>query len=387
MDHPDMELPKPADFEDTSRRVRPKITLERLSVLGLLLVGGALLGLAAEFWPQGGFHNLLAPLQLAGQDTPESLQQQIQDSIRAGDVRQALALCARLVDVEPETGHFLRARLFIALSEYDKAADDLAKVIESNKQNTQAYALRARVNLLRKNEAAAIADADRLIEVQSRDGHVLRGEIYAQLKDYDKALADFDAAIQEDAEYRDAYVGRFQVLLEKGEYDKAIKDAEKIGEMQPSTGHVLRGDVFAKQKNYDESIKAYTAAIEADPKNATAYNNRAYHKALARRDLDSAAEDIELAIELAGDEPAYIDTRGYIAYLQGKHKAALADFDEALEGAEGTMSPEFYAEIYFHRGLVYRKLGEDKLAQEDFAKAKQYGFEWTEFPEPMVKEL
>lgn len=387
MDHPNMDLPKPAEFEDCGRRIRPKITLERLSVLGLLLVGGAFLGLAAEFWPQGGFQNLLAPFQLAGQETPEDLQQQIQDSLRAGDVRQALALCARLVEMDPEQGRFLRARLLIALSEYDKAADDLAKVIEINSQNTDAYALRARVNLLRKDNEAAVQDADRLIQVQSRDGHLLRGEIFAQLKDYDKALADFDAAIKEDAEYRDAYVGRFQVLLEKGEYDKALKDAEKIGETKPSTGHVLRGDVYAKQKNYDESIKAYTAAIEADPKNATAYNNRAYHKALARRDLDSAQEDVSLAIELAGEEPAYIDTRGFVAYLQGQFKAALGDFDEALEGAEDSISQEFYAEIYFHRGLVYRKLGEDKLAEEDFAKAKQLGFEWTEIPEPLAKEL
>ena len=110
--------------------------------------------------------------------------------------------------------------------------------------------------------------------------------------------------------------------------------------------------------------------------------------ALTKKNLHEASKDIAEAIEIAGEEPAYVDTRGYIAYLQGQFKDALADFNLALDGAEKVKAnDEFSAEIFFHRALVYRKIGEAELAKEDFEKAKKLGFKWTEEPEPVGGEI
>jgi tetratricopeptide (TPR) repeat protein len=138
----------------------------------------------------------------------------------------------------------------------------------------------------------------------------------------------------------------------------------------------------------DEAIEAYGNALGHDPNNGTALNNRAYHRALARKDLVEAAKDVEEAIEIDGEQPAFVDTRGYISYLRGDFKQALADFNQALRESEDKGDPkEFSAEILFHRGLVYKKLGEEDLAKKDFEKAKTLGFEATEYPEPVTGSL
>lgn len=384
-----MELPKPADFEDSPRRVRPRITAQRLGVLALLLVGGGLLALATEYWPEGGMKKLFRPIRLglAPSDADE-IREEIDRSLQSRNVRQALLLADRLIEIDAEAGYLARARIQVVRREYDKAVDDLSKVIQKNPKNSEALRLSSAIHLHRKEFEAAIDDATKLSAIEPREGLFLRGRIHLEKKDYDKALVDLDAAIQSDPAFLDAYYLRYQVHLDRNHYEKALADASVIAETAPTKGLVLKGDVFAKQKKYDESIAAYSAAIEADPTNATAYNNRAYHRSLLRRDLDKAAADVAAAIELSGEEPAYVDTRGYVAYLKGNFKSALKDFDAAIEGVEKEgIDPSIAAEIYFHRGLVHQKLGEEKLSKQDFAKAKELGFEWSEMPEPVGKEL
>lgn len=385
----EMDLPRPADFEDVRPRRRAQITGQRVGVLVLLLLGGGFLGLATEFWPKDGLNKLVRPVRAAlFQDEVDELRSEIQRSLRSGQPKQALQLAKRLIEIDPEAGYIERARVYAVLKDYDQSVADLEKALERNPQNSGALYLRAAVHIQRGDLPSALADASRLVELEPREGLLLRARIHRQQKDYEKAAADLTEAIAADPAYQAAYEYRYQVYLDMNDFEKALADAERIAEISPSRGMVFKGDVYAKQKNYDASIEAYTKAIESDPENATAYNNRGYHRALARRDLDKAAEDAATAIALAGEEPAYVDTRGYVAYLQGKYKAALRDFDAAIEAVEEEgIDPEFAAEIYFHRALVYRKLGEDKLAESDFAKAKEFGFEWTELPEPLGKEL
>jgi len=86
-------------------------------------------------------------------------------------------------------------------------------------------------------------------------------------------------------------------------------------------------------------------------------NQLAYARALAKTDLDKALADIDEAIDLVpnADKPAkstqlertayyekglFLDTRGYIHYLQGDYPAALDDLTEALKRAGVQPTPK-----------------------------------------------
>ncbi len=167
-------------------------------------------------------------------------------------------------------------------------------------------------------------------------------------------------------------------------------------------------------------------------------NRLAYTRAVAETDLEKALEEINAAIDadmkyrqkqeddrhrgLSGilgyffnvqkrpvvEQPNYLDTRGYILYLVGKHQAARPDLDRAVEMIE-TQFTQYYgrdgvarhhmldhggeflidsrelryaargmaydvAVILYHRALVLDKLGESVSANTDYRRIRELGF-------------
>src|SRR5438105_6267056 len=106
-------------------------------------------------------------------------------------------------------------------------------------------------------------------------------------------------------------------------------------------GHVNKGVELAQQHKYDEAIKEFTAAIEANPKSAKAYLNRgtAYRAMWAQemtsptapQKYDAAMADFAKAIEIAPkDEMGYLE-RGQTFVMQKQYTEALADLSKAAE--------------------------------------------------------
>jgi tetratricopeptide (TPR) repeat protein len=136
-----------------------------------------------------------------------------------------------------------------------------------------------------------------------------------------------------------------------------------------------------------------------------ALNLAAYTRAVAGRDLPVAQalihESIQLLEGIREPDLSLLDTRGYIAYLQGDNDAALADIESAVHLAENYTDEvrenlrqgapllvdqrgylrelkkldELQAVIIHHRGLVLRKLGRLDEASKDFARAEELGFD------------
>lgn len=393
MSDPGMEFPKPNDFDDMKPK-GPKFSSERFVVLGLVLFGALFLGLAAELWPKDAdlqqLFSLSPFMQVAEPTETDEMRQQIMANLQQGDTEQALLLAGKLIEIDPKVGYFERGRIHFLMKKFAEAENDFTKLIEVSPKDADAYKLRAICRLQLDQRDKALEDAAKIAEIEPREGQLLIGEIHEDAKNYDKAVEAYTKLIEIDPAHIAGYLKRYQAYLAKNDFEKALADANKIVDIQPAQGYILKGDALAKLGKSEEAIKSYGDALGHDPTNATALNNRAYHLALMKKDLKDAERDIAEAIEIAGEEgqPAYVDTRGYIAYLQGRFKDALADFNLALDSAEKMKaSEEFSAEIFFHRGLVHRKLGEKDLAQKDFDKAKKLGFKWTEEPEPVGGEI
>lgn len=388
MPHSEMEFPKPADFEEGPSQRGPRITGQRMGVLGLLLVGGALLGLATQFWPRDGkMPEWLAPFQnVALQDPDAELRREIIANFSAGNVDQSLLLSEKLIERDPSAGYELRGQIYLETGDFTKAEADFTQVIEKNPQSIEAYLMRLNGRLRAKQLDKALEDAAAVTDLDARQGNLITAAIYEEMDDMPKAIKHYTKAIEADPAYAQAYSQRYQAYLASEQFEEALKDAEKLTELAPAQGYILQGDAQARMGKSAEAIESYGKALGHDPLNATALNNRAYHRALFKTDLDEAVRDINEAIEIAGENAAFVDTRGYIAYLRGDFKQALADFNKALGGAEEEPDPGF-GEIYFHRALVYRKLSEPKLAEQDFEKAKKLGFKWDEEPEPVAGNL
>ena len=60
----------------------------------------------------------------------------------------------------------------------------------------------------------------------------------------------------------------------------------------------------------------------------------------------------------------YLDSRGLVHFRMGNYKAAIADYDKALE-----LEPDA-AYSLFVRGLAHKKLGDAAAGDKDIAAAK-----------------
>ncbi|HVJ81054.1 MAG TPA: hypothetical protein VNC50_08295, partial [Planctomycetia bacterium] len=121
-----------------------------------------------------------------------------------------------------------------------------------------------------------------------------------------------------------------------GKDDQALAECDKLIRMAPRMlgPYGLRSSIYAKLGRYKEAIDDCNFILRHHPEDATSLNNRAYFRAMARQDIPAAMRDVERSINLAGELPAYLDTRAYLHYLNGDFKSALADYDKILENPD-----------------------------------------------------
>ena len=140
------------------------------------------------------------------------------------------------------------------------------------------------------------------------------------------------------------------------------------GCISPAQEQVTKGDNFLKQKQWEDAIIAYTKAIEIDPNNAVAYNQRGLAYMYQVKPVDKMLEDFNKAIELDSRFAMAYYNRGTVYDSKGDYDKAIADFTRVIE-----LSPKF-TEAYALRGFAYNQLGNFVKAKADFGKAKELGW-------------
>ena len=119
-------------------------------------------------------------------------------------------------------------------------------------------------------------------------------------------------------------------------------------------------------KRWNEALNAYSKAIELNPNDASAYNNRglAYDN-LDKNDL--AIADYSKAIELNPEYGDAFNNLGKTFSRLGDYKRAILYYDRAIELNRKD------ADAYYNRGDAFSRLGNSKYANEDLKIAAKLG--------------
>jgi Tfp pilus assembly protein PilF len=159
-----------------------------------------------------------------------------------------------------------------------------------------------------------------------------------------------------------------------GNYDEAIYAFDKLRKSAAGDpeltlqAYISLGEVYQLNQNYTKSEESFEKALELDPQNAFVLNNFAYYLSLRKEKLDKAAEMVQKALSQNPNSSAYLDTYGWILYLQGNYQKA-AEYMERAVNQGGT------GEVLEHYGDVLAKLGQSEKAEEYWKKAKETGQE------------
>lgn len=123
------------------------------------------------------------------------------------------------------------------------------------------------------------------------------------------------------------------------------------------------------ENNADEAARLFRKVIEIDPHHVVAQNNLATILAEQPNQLGEAQKHIERAIEIAGRNPALLDTLGTIHLRLGAFDEAIAALEEAIAG--GVSDPRYL----FHLAAAYRGAGRSADARETLSMARQKGLD------------
>lgn len=256
------------------------------------------------------------------------------------------------------------------------------KYVRNNPRDPRGYLQRANARSQLGHYENAIGDYSRVIDLDPDmiEAYLGRAVCRAQLRRYDRAVEDLTHVIQLRPDEATGYALRAGLRAQQRQYARAVEDCTRAIELDPDNPrrYVFRATLLAELDEYEQAAADYTRVIQLEPDDASAYNNRAYFRALAGVDLDEALDDVQKAIDMGGPNDAYLDTRGFLLYLLGRSEEALADVDEAIrlaESPDNDRGRETLGELYYHRALVHKKLGNRREAERDFQMAEELGFD------------
>ena len=163
-------------------------------------------------------------------------------------------------------------------------------------------------------------------------------------------------AVLAELEYERGY---FLMLL--GKIESAIKAYSDAIELNPrySAAYNNRGVVYVDIGEYNRAIKDFNTAIELNPNDFFAYNNRGNTYSNIGN-INNAIKDFNKAITLKPNYANAYNNRGNAYVKKGHFEKAIKDFNTAIK-----LDPDFPG-AYNSRGAAYHEKGNLEMAIEDF---------------------
>src|SRR5262249_41024604 len=139
---------------------------------------------------------------------------------------------------------------------------------------------------------------------------------------------------------------RAALCITIGEYEKALADLREIDRIDPEQSAGLRRQYASFldqrsrsmwQSNPAAALQALHAAVEIDPKNATAQNNLAWMLLTGPKELRDARQALPhalSAVELKEDQLS-LNTLGVAHYRNGQCTEAVAVLEKSLAAGKG----------------------------------------------------
>ncbi len=283
-------------------------------------------------------------------------QEKYEDAI--ADATKAIELGSDLSDARRGTIVHARAVAYLSTGQYEEAIVDATESIElagvDVESTARTYNVRGQAYRYMGDYENAIADYTQAIEYGTTDVTALdnfyRNRAYSNYLNYSNkdALADIEAAIslniEEPAAYDYDLIGRIE--YEEGNYEAAIANYEQalalVTENDPWI-HNRLGDTYYELSAWDQAETQYRTAIELAPEEPLFVENLGFTLNLAGRP-EEALDTLFQAADLGSDNPWVYNEIGDIYYNFDDLANAELAYQSAIE-----VNPEV---ALFHENLA-----------------------------------
>ena len=246
------------------------------------------------------------------------------------------------------------ALLNIETKNLDEAVVALEHLIEMDKKVSIANYYLARIAQNQGDEKQAIAyylrvkTGDYTFDAQLRIGVLL-----SVLGKPDEGLAKLEALAEAQSDWAlrvQAYLAQGEVLRKEQRYKEGVEMYSRALQQNHEDTSLLyaRGLMAEKVDRLDMTEADLLKVISKEPDNADALNALGYTLADRTSRYTEALEYINRAAELVPDEPAILDSLGWVSYRLGRMDDAVKWLSRAFEKLEDAEIAAHYGEVLWH---------------------------------------
>ena len=324
--------------------------------------------------------------------------------LRLGRSSEAVVSLHKAVESKPDNQslRLTYARLLVDIKEYDKARVEFEILHQAAPDDAELLYTLGLLSL----ESQRLDDAEKymmaLIRLNEREGEAqyYMGRIYENRKQYDIAIDWYQQVHIGDFQF-DARLRIADMLGQSGQIVEALEHLDAMLDGSQSNGslvriYVAKGELLRIARRYEDSMAVFNTALEivpgnsdllysralvaerlgkidqleadlkfilkTEPDNAHALNALGFTLADQTDRYEEAHAYLKRAIEIMPDDPAIIDSLGWVNYRLGNH-------DEAIRLLRMALSRFDDAEIAAHLGEVLWVVGEQEEARGIWQKA------------------
>jgi tetratricopeptide (TPR) repeat protein len=282
--------------------------------------------------------------------------------LQANRREAARAQLHKVLSIDPDNGDARLALALLALDEhkFDESESELRSLLKQPDKRMDAEYFLGRLDELRNEPEKALQQYRKVTSgSQALDAQVRSALMLGKLNRIDEARDVFEQLRQQYPPLAGRfYAGEGEMLLDAGKVQEALDVYTTALKMNPDDGDLL----YARSLAYERLGK--TDLAEADlrkllqdsPDDARALNALGYMLTVHSTRYDEAQKLIAQALKLTPDDPAVIDSMGWVQFKKGDPKAALPLLQRAL-----SLMPD--PEIAAHLGQVLWALGDKDQAR------------------------
>lgn len=261
------------------------------------------------------------------------------------------------------------ALLYIETEQLDEAAELLSHLIELDKKIDIAHYYLGRIEQNKKQFKSAIANYIKVVNGTYVFEAKLRiASLFARLDRVDDAVNQLNILIDETEDWTKrvrAYLAQGEILRNSYRYQDAFDMYSRALSHNRKDVNLLyaRALIAEKVDRIDIAESDLLKVLSMEPENSDALNALGYTLADRTKRYKEAKKYIQKAAELVPDDPAIMDSLGWVNYRLGKLQEALKWLSMAFEKLVD-------AEIAAHYGEVLWQTNQKDKAREIWQKGQ-----------------
>ncbi len=189
--------------------------------------------------------------------------------------------------------HYQHGIMHLFRGDGDAAAEEFENALEKRPEYIPYQLNKARALLMAGKLSEALSEVEKVIDRdrENAEAYVVRAAIWRKDDNREWGIADMSAAIALEPQNFYFYLNRAQLYAEEDDYDKALEDLDRASEWGPRQPavYIYRGYIKGKHEEYEQAAEEFRRALKYDPRNVFALFNLGL--ALLKSEEYEAADD------------------------------------------------------------------------------------------------